>query len=101
MPRSNNPDRLPCLHCGRNKSVTRVRGLCSKCYDDRDVRAQYPDGRSAPREDDPSEAELEALIAEQMQRLPKWWAAEVEREQAGDANEARAEFGRLIWGKRA
>jgi hypothetical protein len=82
-------------------SATQVRGLCSRCYEQRDVRALYPDGRSAPRDHDVSEAELEAVIADQMARLPAWWEKEVERQRAKGVNAARLEFGRLIWGKRA
>lgn len=63
-----------CPHCKERKGRRGNRGLCEVCYDDRDVRAQYPDARKQNgRECELTEAELEALIAEQMQCLPDWW----------------------------
>lgn len=31
-----------CLHCGRRKRRLGQRGLCSRCYENRDIRCKYP-----------------------------------------------------------
>jgi hypothetical protein len=66
-----------CRHCGKKK-VNRPRGLCWACYYTPGVKELYPvTSKFAPR-DEPTEAELEAMIAEQMrpENLPDWWEAE-------------------------
>ena len=64
-----------CRHCQRNKAI-RPRGLCWKCYYAPGVRDQYapltPAGSYALRRE-PTEAELDALIAQQSAALPEWW----------------------------
>ena len=77
----------PCVHCGAVR-VVRARGLCYPCY--ARVRPQYPrlvsglaigDKRAPAGE--PTEAELERTIAEQMRCLPAWWWADVARMNGG------------------
>lgn len=62
-----------CVHCGLRRGQPRRRGLCERCYGDKDVRRLYrrADGRYDQCE--PTEAELERMIAEQMANLPAWW----------------------------
>lgn len=73
---------MKCQHCPRllSNRVGRGRGLCTRCYEDRAVRDLYPRRKSGPKDcdtppvdDEPTEAELDALIAEQLKRLPVWW----------------------------
>jgi hypothetical protein len=59
------------------------RGLCYPCYRDRSVRALYPTllmGPGAADCDEPTAAEVERVVAEQMRCLPKWFAEEWDRE---------------------
>ena len=61
-----------CRHCLRHK-VSRPRGLCWTCYYKPGVRDLYPaTGKFAPKPE-PTEEELERMIAEQSQSLPSWW----------------------------
>lgn len=60
-----------CLHCERRKPARGKRGLCFACYVEPAVRALYP--RRAKYDVEPTEAELDAMIAEQMKCLPSWW----------------------------
>lgn len=67
---------MKCRHCGRDK-VNRPRGLCWTCYYTPGVRAMFPVtskyGEKAVRvdTDEPTEAELDAMIAEQLPTMPK------------------------------
>ena len=72
-----------CRHCARSVRNIQARGLCYRCYGDRDIREMYPKspvgpgqrfGAPAPRE--PTLAELDVMIAEQMKCLPDWWDRE-------------------------
>lgn len=62
-----------CLHCG-TRPASKARGLCFGCYKNRAVRDLYPK-RRAQADGGPTEAELDAMIAEQMrpENLPKWF----------------------------
>lgn len=53
-----------CAHCGTRR-LTRPRGLCKHCYDDLDIRYLYV----VPR-DEPSMADVERIIAEQLPTMP-------------------------------
>lgn len=69
-----------CRHCNRKKA-SRPRGLCWSCYYTPGVRERYPSqsvyGKWADGGlHDPTEAELEAVIVEQMKHLPAWWNKE-------------------------
>jgi hypothetical protein len=72
---------MPCLHCQRDRQI-QCRGLCAACYKVPAIKAQYPpkkpggNVRSGAWAKEPTEAELEALIAEQRGRLPEWWRDE-------------------------
>lgn len=56
----------------------KCRGLCARCFSTLAIRQLYPCEAKAPRRDtEPTEEELERLIAQQMRCLPRWWAAHV------------------------
>lgn len=57
-----------CRHC--KTGPPHRRGLCWTCFHTGDIRALY-----APKYTKPNETmeDIEAMIAEQMQNLPKWW----------------------------
>lgn len=63
-----------CRHCGQ-KRICRPRRLCHSCYAVVAIRDQYP---AAPKKNDrePTMAELEQTIAEQLKCLPAWWTKE-------------------------
>lgn len=42
----------PCAHCGVNRARPHKRGLCERCYSDRDVRDQHPRGKYQVYADD-------------------------------------------------
>jgi ribosomal protein L37E len=63
-----------CRHCGERRA-NRPRGLCAKCYYRAGVRDRYPASARGPQRE-PTAAEVEATVAEQMKHLPKWWASE-------------------------
>jgi hypothetical protein len=70
-------DRPACRHCRKNLAC-RPRRLCFRCHSDPSVRNLYPSRNKfasykSRGESDPTEAELDATIAEQMKRLPAWW----------------------------
>lgn len=67
-----NDTRDPCRHCGKATSrYNRRRGLCNRCYQIPSIRTQYTPDKPRPHE--PTEAELDVMIAEQMANLPPWW----------------------------
>lgn len=77
----------PCLHCGRVRWYY-SRHLCVTCGKGKSIRDLYPlikgpSGR--PSKDTSTEAELDAIIAEQMANLPPWWEAESARHRAAAA----------------
>ena len=80
--------KLACRHCGAVRWV-RARRLCSACYDRPAVRELYPSRRSRTSgfEREPTEAELDALIAEQMRCLPAWWGESGAKFRQGDTEE--------------
>lgn len=61
-----------CRHCNAKKS-TRPRGLCETCYRLPGLRKQYPTCRDYTPNDDPTDAELDSMIREQLADLPEWW----------------------------
>lgn len=65
-----------CRHCQRRFSC-KPRGLCSTCFADMSIREQHAPLKERPRE--PTEAELETMIAEQMACLPAWWDKEARK----------------------
>lgn len=73
------PEEIACRHCG-TKIATRPRRLCHACYADRSVRDLYrPESKYAPNlAPEPTEEELDRMIAEQMAALPDWWKDEAE-----------------------
>jgi hypothetical protein len=70
--------KAPCLHCGL-RTGTRPRGLCPKCYDIGSVRERYPSASNYAPRPEPTEAEIEAMVAEQMACLPPWWDRETRK----------------------
>lgn len=85
---------MRCRHCEARLTSPggRGRGLCPRCFDDEAVRESYPQQKRGPKpgtvykpraeETEPTEEELNAMIAEQSkpENLPHWWA-EAERQQ--------------------
>jgi len=73
------PD-APCKHCNRPPGKTRMRkGLCSGCYEKPWIRVRYPatNPQAYERQENQETMEqLDAIIAEQMKCLPKWWKQE-------------------------
>lgn len=65
-----------CRNCGAKQSC-RPRGLCHTCYYAPGVREKFPRHRNDPNAE-PTEAELEAMIAEEMRNLPSWWDGQTE-----------------------
>jgi hypothetical protein len=67
-----------CIHCPSPLSRPNGagRGLCWACYPNRAIRDRYARyARGAINEsDEPTEEELNATIAEQLENLPSWWA---------------------------
>jgi hypothetical protein len=63
-----------CRHC-QVKPARRARGLCWGCYYAPGVRERYPASARGPQRE-PTAAEVEATVAEQMQKLPDWWHSE-------------------------
>ena len=67
-----------CCWCRRFRTIQDA-GLCRKCLSDKDVRRKLGLKVRNPEEDptgNMSEAELDALIAEQYACLPAWWYEE-------------------------
>jgi hypothetical protein len=63
----------PCRHCCQYP-IGRPRGLCWKCFYTPGVRELYPilpnPNRRRSRHYEPTEAELDAMIAEQLPTMP-------------------------------
>lgn len=76
---------MTCIHC-HSESAGRARGLCWRCYQTKGIREQYPTQIVRTFDHEPSMAELNALIAEQMrpENLPPWWNVEHEKMRAID-----------------
>lgn len=58
-----------CAHCGSLRPH-HGRGLCSVCYQKKEVRQKYP---TTLEYREPTDDELEAMIAKQRENLPPWW----------------------------
>ena len=62
-----------CAHCHRRQG-NRGRNLCNICYKDRAIRALYP---VRPHPDhEPTQEEVDRIVAEQLAHLPSWWHRE-------------------------
>jgi hypothetical protein len=64
-----------CQHCEKATGQTR-RGLCRTCYAVPAIRRLYRTAIVVPTHE-PTEAELDELIAQQRKCLPKWWNREI------------------------
>lgn len=73
-----------CLHCREPAGVNVRRGLCRRCYTTAAIRRKYPRDESRAPGREPTEEELDAMIAEQRANLPPWWDAETRRMNGGD-----------------
>jgi hypothetical protein len=67
---------MPCQHCQRPKLI-RSRGLCYTCYDDHAIRVLY-DFATKPAYE-PTQEEVDRIVAEQLECLPSWWWKQWER----------------------
>ena len=80
-----------CGHCGLNPVWSRR--LCRHCHAVPEILALFPrlshkDRKVIPDSNpDPTAAQLEAIIAEQMKSLPDWWLLE-EENKLDEANKA-------------
>ena len=89
---------MSCRNCGKPK-VNRPRGLCWGCFYCLAIRERYAPlgalgeaGAKGHRDEEPTTEDLDALIAEQMKRLPRWWwsdVAEMERRERGGRGDSR------------
>lgn len=68
---------VKCRHCKRRKAAKDKRGLCFACYITPGIRRQHAPAFKQPKE--MTMEELDAMIAQRMKRLPKWWWKEEER----------------------
>lgn len=64
-----------CVHC-QKKKASRPRQLCWHCYYDKDIQQQYPvvskyAGTIHKEGHEPTEEELEQMIAEQLPTMPE------------------------------
>lgn len=77
-----------CLHC-KTRYANRPHGLCTSCYMNTAVRCRYPLRKTGRRFDyEPTEEELNAIIAEQLQSpLPEWWQRAVTQQDNEDHDE--------------
>ncbi len=71
---------MKCLHCNIRKAKPGyTAGLCHRCSLDPEIRALFPSkskfnpNRHWQSGREPTEAELDAMIAERMKTLPAWW----------------------------
>lgn len=73
-----------CPTCGRVVPKLATTYLCWRCYRNPDLREQkckrIARGVRNPDHEPTTDEELDALIAEQMDRLPDWWRDECDRE---------------------
>jgi len=76
-----------CLECKKYAGQSGKRWLCVGCFADRAIREKYPTKHGTTKYGEPTEAELNQMIAEQMRCLPPWWHESQKRFQEGDANE--------------
>lgn len=77
------PGRVRCAHCDQ-RAATRPRGLCTRCYDDRDIRDRFPiEASKYTARGEPTWEELERIETEQRALIPTldWWNRESERMQ--------------------
>ncbi len=80
---------MKCIHCKTRDCNPMSRySLCAECFGDPAVLASYcPVKPKQERYREPTEAELDAMIAEQMRNLPDWWPEEERRMAAGEPDE--------------
>ena len=61
-----------CVHCGVKKTI-QARGLCRFCWNRPRIREMYPVIMDTAPRREPTEEELDAIIAEQRKCLPADW----------------------------
>jgi len=73
-------NRGPCRNCGRVLTL-HARRLCYRCNHTPGVKERFPiqDCFARVHIHEPTEAEVEALVEQQMRCLPTWWATERDR----------------------
>ncbi len=73
--KSKKPATKTCNHCKKPIAYPRARGLCWVCNGSHEIREQYAESKYAPRGrcHEPTEAEVEAMVAEGYRNLPSWW----------------------------
>ena len=65
-----------CQRCERRIAIY-ARGLCWRCHQKSGERDRF--AARSTRDTGPTEAELDALIAEQRKCLPPWWEDDARR----------------------
>lgn len=68
-----------CAHCKEYRWMN-GRGLCQRCHKNPEIREAHEPIRNCATGREPTDEELEAIIAEQMANLPDWWNDSSERE---------------------
>ncbi len=63
----------PCRHCGHAVVSLRPRGLCWTCFSSSTIRASYLPLAGGYEDPEPTQEEVDAMVAEGMLCLPAWW----------------------------
>ena len=66
------PKRYVCHNCSKVVARYYCRKLCGACWRNPVIRVRFPAAHQG-KHNEPTEEELEAMIAEQMKNLPAWW----------------------------
>lgn len=61
-----------CRHCKRNKAQKDRRNLCCTCFRNPTILRRYPISEIP----EPTQDEIDEMVAEQMKCLPRWWHEE-------------------------
>lgn len=69
---ANKHKKIQCNGCG-NIRFHHCRGLCRGCFGDPVIRAKFPPKNAGGICHEPTEEEVEAIVAEQYNNLPDWW----------------------------
>ncbi len=69
-----------CRHCNKHPG-SRSRRLCCACFKNEKIRAKYPARYVTANE--PTEAELDAMIADGLANKPEWWNDSTKAMEAG------------------
>lgn len=68
-----------CRHCGQTRPL-QSRGLCWGCYGKPKVRDLYPSGGCGDGQGEPTQEEVDRMVAEGLANLPDWWQRDAEKQ---------------------